>query len=207
MTTLLLAALFGCPAPAAAPVGETMSKPATCLATWSMGKGASVLSEQRSLPGQDWFDFATGYEAAAIDATHVPVKATARFTVDGAPVLYFTADGAQAIVDARVFSALTAVDATGITAGTTATVGVLQPGARGKLTSRDVVEFLVRADAIRTWAHIGSELCLVAESESDPAFTAEFTGEHVYFTNQENHGRLAFVVTIAGDGTVTVTGR
>lgn len=176
-----------------------------CLATWSMGKGASVLSEQRAGAGADWNDFASAYAAAAIDATFTPVKATSQFTVDGAPVLFFTPDGSQAVVDSRVFSDLTAVDVTALSAGTTAKVGTFL--ARGKLGLRDLLEFLVRSDAVRTWAHIGSEVCLVSESEADPIWRAEFTGEHTYFTSRENHGALAFVVEVAADGAITVTGR
>ena len=215
MNTLLLAALLGCPPTSAVPV-EPAAVPASaapngdspmgkCLATWSMGKGASVLSEQRGLPGVDWNDFGSAYAAAAIDASHTPVKATAQFTVDGAPMLFFTQDGSQAVVDSRVFSDLTVVDVTALSAGAVAKVGTFL--ARGKLGHRALLEFLVRSDVIRTWAHLESEVCLTAESEGDPIWRAEFTGEHTYFTNRENHGALAFVVEVAGDGTITVTGR
>ncbi len=178
---------------------------ANCLANWSMGKGDSVLSEQRALPGADWFDFASGYSAAAIDATHTPVKATATITVNGGPVLFFTSDGAQAVVDSRVFSDLTVVDVTALSAGTSAKVGTVI--GREKLGLRPLVDFLVRSDAVRTWAHIGSEVCLVSASDAEPVWRAELTGEHTYFTNRENHGALSFVVEVAADGTITVTGR
>lgn len=180
---------------------------ATCIANWSMGKSESVLSEQRALPAADWFDFATTYAAATIDATHTPVKVTAKSTVDGAPLLYFTADGSQAVVDSRVFSDLTVADVTAMGAGAVVSVGSVKEGARGKLGLRPLLEFLVRSDVIRTWAHIGSEVCLVSASDADAVWRAEFTGEHTYFTNRENHGALSFVVEVAADGAITVTGR
>lgn len=205
---LLLALLLACPP--AAPVTQTPEAPVpavpTCIATWKRSSDASVLSEQRA-SGPAWRDFAEAYSSAPIDpAAHVAVKHTSSFQVDGQPVLWFTPARDAAVVADTAFGDVKVVDATSISAGEEAAVGRVLPAARTALGDRGVVQLLVEADAVLIYAHIGGEICLVEEKAEGGAYTARFTGEHVYFTNEENHDALAFEVHIAPDGAITVRG-
>lgn len=189
------------------PIAPGAQPPSTCVARWTLSSSEGVLHEQRGVaPMVAWSDFPTKYPAAAIDPKGLPVATVARFVIDGQPLLWFSEARTEAVVDARWFSELALVDATALSTGATATIGTFLPAGRCKIAPRELVEFLVRADAVRTYAHIGSEVCLASEAEADGAYTATFTGEHVYFTNEENRASLAFVVTVAADGTITVTG-
>ena len=206
---LVLALLLACPpAPPVTPTPEAPVPAApSCLATWKRGSDASVLNEQRASGQAAWRDFATGYASAAIDpASHVAVKHTSRFQVGGQPVLWFTPDRQAAVVASSAFGDLAVVDATSIMPGAEAAVGRVTPEARAALGDRGVVELLLEADAVLIYAHIGGEVCLVEEQAADGAYRAKFTGEHVYFTNEENRDPLAFEVRIAPDGAISVHG-
>jgi len=53
--------------------------------------------------------------------------------------------------------------------------------------------------------HIGSELCLLSEeTDEDGNYEAHLTGEHTYFTNEENVDPLDFVVRIGAEGLISV---
>lgn len=201
----MLPLLLACAAPAPVPVEAPMTAP--CVLTWTRDSGASLLAEQRASGAAGWSDFATLLRAAPIDDAHFPVAHTARFQVAGRPVVWFTPDRTAVVVDAALFGDLAVVDATSIAAGTTAAVGTVTPAARAALGDRGVVELLVEADVVRIYAHIGGELCLREETTVAGAYMARFAGEHVYFTNDENHAPLAFDVTIAADGAISVAGR
>lgn len=100
------------------------------------------------------------------------------------------------------FTDLVEVDATNVSAETA--VGRVTAAARRSLGDRGVVEALIRADIVRIWAHIEGEVCLVAEASAEGAYTARFTGHHVYYTNERNEAPLAFEVRIAPDGAIVV---
>jgi hypothetical protein len=200
--------LLACPpgAPAAPPEVPVAAAPA-CVVTWRREKDPSVLNEQRASGEKGWFDFAAAYASAAIDpATMTPVKVTERFQVGGRPILWFAADKQSAVVDRDAASDLAVADATMISAGDEKPVGRFTPAARQALGDRGVVEFLVVSDTIRIYAHVQGEACLVAESTEGGVYTAKFTGEHVYFTNEENRDAMAFTVRIDADGLVSVVG-
>jgi hypothetical protein len=190
------------------PKDKTPKMPATtddCIARITVDGNDSVLDEQRSVgPRAD--DFFEHYEAHYIDPdTFVPVKAVARYKIGDTPLLWFTADKSAAVVNAAVLTTLTVADATRMGVGERALVGQLTELGRGKISGRDLVEFLIHARVIATYVHIGAELCLRGETDTDGHYTARFTGEHTYFTNEENVDEFAFDVTIAGDGHIAVT--
>lgn len=211
---IALLALFACgghrdPADPVTPVtpdpsAEAPIPPKQCLHRWQLPKGESVLHEQRRL-GTPWPDFSTAYPAITVDSTMTPVATVADIQLDGAPVLWFSADHSMVHADARAFSTLTAVDVPGVTAGTSVTVGTIAPEALAKLGGRAVVDLLLRSDTLRTYWHIGSELCLETERTED-GWRGNFSGEHTYFTNSENHDEMWFTVTIAPDGVIVITG-
>lgn len=202
-------ALFGCPhEPEAAPVSvapPVAEEAVMCPSPWKIDHHDSVLSEQRG-KGPSWSDFPVGFPAAAITGDDVPVAVTAPFQIEGAPILYFRPGFSEAVVDARWSGAWTAVDATGLAAGSTAVVARLTPEGRAGLSAARWAELLVRAGMIQTYAHIGAEVCLVEETLPDGAWRGVLRGEHVYFTNEENHAPLAFAVVVAPDGEIRVTG-
>lgn len=177
-----------------------------CAANYAFPDGQSVLEEQRS-KGTAWPDFPTGYAAAPVDPSMTPVAAVAKYTFDGAPMLWFSADHATATVDSRVFSDLTAVDVPKLAPGESKIVGTIRADAAPKLAPRTIVEFLLSADALRTYWHIGSALCLVKDGPANGGYEAEFTGHHTYFTNSKHESALSFVVDIGADGTIAVAGR
>jgi hypothetical protein len=121
-------------------------------------------------------------------------------------MVFVPRDGGPPRVDPAAFGPLRVVDVTGLAEGARAEVGVVTDAARKTLGERGVVELLVLADVVLTYAHIGSEVCLVSEGRDAGAYTARFVGEHTYFTSRENTGRLAFAVTIAADGAIVAVG-
>jgi hypothetical protein len=189
------------------PVTPPQSPAVDCLARYSLGQ-TSVLDEQRRRGGaKRWDDFAERYPAAAIDpATHHAVEVVADYRVNDSPVLWFTPDFADAVVDAAMLGELTIVDATRLRIGERVEIGTVTAAGRTVLDGRRLAEFLLKSDAIQTYVHIGSTLCLLTEVEDENGYRAEFTGEHEYYTNEENHDPLAFSLEMAGDGRIVITG-
>lgn len=182
---------------------------ADCLEIYSFGRDGSVLDEQRRRGGAArWDDFAERYPAATIDpARHHAVELVEGSKFEGRALLWFTPDFAGAVVDEAVFGDLEVVGATELTLGERAEIGTLRPAAQGKLTGRELVAFLMRARVIGTYIHIGSTMCLRAESsEADGSYRAELTGRHEYYTNEENIEAFAFVFELGADGAMAITG-
>jgi hypothetical protein len=176
-----------------------------CLATYEITSSGSVLSEQRST-GPGWSDFPARYNAAEIDeASYTPVQATARFTLAGRPLLWFTPDKRDAVVDVRFSSTLLAVDVPMLRAGERRFIGALTPEGRA-LPPRDFLEFLLRAGVARTYWHLGSELCLEQEAAAGGSYRARLSGAHVYFTSRKHRVPLAFVVELGAGGEIVLEG-
>ncbi|MBV1860370.1 MAG: hypothetical protein KUG77_18300 [Nannocystaceae bacterium] len=189
------------------PDGKATPK-AKCLATFNFDSGGSVLEEQRSRGGaKRWDDFAKRYTAAYLDPDHEhPVNAVDTFRIGGTPLLWFTPDFATAVVNAAVLSDLAVVDAMSLGVGERAPIGSLGELGQGKIKGRDLLHFLMRADVIQTYAHIGSTVCLMAETHGEGGYQARLSGEHVYFTNQKNRDAFAFSFVLDADGTISITG-
>lgn len=179
----------------------------SCLARYELGS-KSVLDEQRSRGGANrWNDFATRYLAQTIDpAKHHPIEIVSAYRIADAPIFWFTADFAEAVVDVTVLGELTVVNATGLREGVRAEIGTVTERGRTGLRGRELLELLLKSDTIQTYVHIGSTLCLIAEVDEAGSYRAEITGEHEYYTNEENHDPLAFVLEIASDGRIAITG-
>lgn len=185
------------------------ASPPVCIATYSFDSHASVLAEQRSLAGaKRWDDFATRYSAAYLDPDRDhPVELVASIRIGDTPLLWFTADYAHAVVNAAVLSALKVVDATSLRVDERVEIGALTELGHGKIGGRELTEFLLKASVIQTFAHIGSTLCLLTETRDDQGgYRAEFSGEHEYFTNRRKVDEFGFVVALALDGGISVTG-
>ena len=175
-----------------------------CLAEFEIGRHRSVLEEQRSLGG-DAPDFAERYPAEYIDPdTYVPVKAVERYQIGKTPLLWFRPKKDLAVVNAAVLSDLAVADPLSMAAGESAVVGTLGELGRGKISGRALLEFLLYSRAIATYVHIGSEVCLVEEDESEGSYTASVRGEHTFFTSRENVVPFAFRFEISRDGEISV---
>jgi hypothetical protein len=165
-----------------------------------------VLDEHRRYARVD--DFHQRYASALVDPeVQKPVEVVQHIQIDGRPLLWFTNDKSEVVVDSTAFSDLDVADATGIDAGQVLKIGRLTE--RGKqLASRDLALFLLSSQVILTWVHIGSELCLEAEDiTEDGSRRLRFSGEHTYYTSEENVMPLAFDLVISSGGDLAVQGR
>jgi hypothetical protein len=211
------------PAPPADPQPEELA-PASCLAEFSFDSHASVLSEQRGRAGaKRWDDFARSYPASSIipEEFH-PVELVASVRIGDTPLLWFTPDYAQAVVNSAVFGELKVVDATGLAVDRRVEIGALTElglgGLRGpawgeaapdrpaRLSGRELLEFLMKAGVIQTFVHIGSTVCLLSEVDDDRGYRARLAGEHEYYTSQENRDAFAFEFELTAAGGIAITG-
>jgi hypothetical protein len=206
-------AALGCggpDSPAPVPSGPTVQEgnrtpPGACLDSYRIDSKASVLEEmrRRGVPAGDFYKSVTAEEVNR--DTYVPVAATESYRVDGHPILWFTPDPKRLVVDRAVFSDLTVVDVTRMKAGQTLPVGVVTAGARPKISGRDVVKFLMASRVVAVWIHAWADVCLSDEQAAGGAYRLRVSGEHVYFTNQENHSPFDFEVTITAAGEIAVS--
>ena len=105
-----------------------------------------------------------------------------------------------------MLSELKVVDTTGLRAGSREVIGMLGELGRGKIEGPELAYFLLRADVVQTYAHIGSSVCLVEERSDEAGYRARFTGEHVYFTNGEQRDAFAFELRLDAQGEISVAG-
>jgi hypothetical protein len=87
-------------------------------------------------------------------------------------------------------------------------VGTLTAEGRRALGDRrSFLEFLLRADVLRSYVHIGSTLRLVREKTgTDGSYEASVSGEHTYFTNHEHVVHYSFLFRINANGAISVSG-
>jgi hypothetical protein len=204
----LVLALAACTGPVrepaaqpAQPIPRAAAAP-SCLERMRILHSESVLQEQRSV-GPALPDFQPAFAAAAIGADHLAVKAVDSFKVGGAPILWFTPDRGAAVVDARVFGDLAAVDPLRFSPGQSAAVGRILVG-RDVLSGRDVAKLLIRAGVVRVYWHVEADVCLSDERTEAGAYALRVSGEHTYFTNERNTDPFDFELRIAADGAIAV---
>jgi hypothetical protein len=187
------------PAPADASVPAT-----ACLEEFAVTHAESVLQEQRRV-GPAAPDFQQKFAAAAIDAsTYQAVKAVERFRVGGSPILFFTPDRKTAVVDAKVFGDLDAVDPLKMSPGQGAKVGKVLASAQA-LPRREVARFLILAGIVRVYWHVEASVCFKSETSGPDGYRLRVTGEHTYFTNKRHRERFDFEIGVSTDGSITVS--
>ena len=192
---------------ASASPASPAGKGSPCILKLETSRHQSVLEEQRQT-GPPADDFQRVFAAEPIDAaTYSPVKVVARFTLGGAPLLWFTPDRRRAVLNAKAFGDLQMIDAPRLDAGETKTIGKMTPTGAAQLDGRAVLEFLIGAEIIQTYWHIGAELCLRTEDQGPAGYRAEIDGVHIYYTNEENRDPVRFQFMLSPDGTLTITGR
>ena len=171
---------------------------------WEIHDSDSVLHEHRRHCRV--FDFHERFAAAEIGDDFTPVEVVSRFRIDDSPLLWYTADKSQIVVDARRFTQLEAVDGT---RGRQAAIGrlLLAPAAAAAagLDGRTLLEFLIRAAVIQTFMHMSATVRIVHEStDGDGCYRALLGGSHIYFTNERNEDPLSFEFRLASDGAMSI---
>jgi hypothetical protein len=190
--------------PAAAGAQEAAAEPA-CLERLKILHSESVLEEQRRV-GPAAPDFQTAFAAAEIGPDHLPVQAVSSFRVGGAPILWFAPDRKAAVVDARVFGDLAAVDVPRLAKGARAVVGKIRVG-RDALPGREVAKLLLFAGVVRVYWHVEADVCLADEQSEAGAYSLRISGAHTYFTNEKNTDPFDFVLSISAAGEIAVEAR
>lgn len=173
--------------------------------TMTFHSDTSVLSEQRRV-GKPADDFQKVFPAMKIDPqVMMHVMATVDFQLGKQPLLWFSQDKSQVVVDERWFGDLAMVNVTTLGEGKKAVIGRLKEGGR-KLPPRVIAWFLMRAGILQTYIHIESTVRLESEKTEGPSYLAVFTGKHLYFTNERNERPFRFRFIIEEDGTLRVEG-
>lgn len=130
-----------------------------------------------------------------------------RFAVGGEALLAIDREGRRVVVNARYFSNLERVDGTRLGKGDRHILGKVVDAAL-RARGRELVTFLLSAELIQTYAHIGSKLNLTEEKDAPGSYVVRVTGTHVYFTNRRNEGSLDFEVRVdKQSGELSVVGR
>lgn len=197
------------PTPAAMPTPSPTEAPAReCLETFIVDSHRSVLREQRERSGaKRWDDFPKVYAAAYLDPeTQQPVEIVKSIQVGKTPLLWFTPDFGDVVVNAAVLTDLALVDAPKLGDGERVEIGALTELGLGRLSGRDLLRFVIAADVVRTYWHIGSTVCLLEERDDADGYRAKLSGEHVYFTNAENRDAFGMVVERDPAGRIAVVG-
>ena len=145
--------------------------------------------------------------AVAIAADFERLGHLARFAVGGDPLLAIDRKQRRVVVNARFFSNLQRADGTRIRKDEMVTVGKVIDGSL-RMRGRDLVTFLLCAELIQTYLHIGSKLMLAEERDDAGAYTVHVEGTHVYFTNHRHEPSFQFDVRIdKKTGDITVVGK
>jgi hypothetical protein len=183
-----------------------------CRARFTIDHEGSPLSELLELGGwrsgpQDRFP------AAVIDPTaQRPVTATARLRLQGQPIAWFSPMLDAVVLDGAAFAPLRRADATTAEAGVRQVVGRVVPRAREAMGERTVLELLLRIDAIQSYWHVGADLCLTSELETNGTYRAELQGVHHSVAPRRALGsrtletRFVFAVEIDPEGEISVEG-
>jgi hypothetical protein len=197
-----------------------------CRARYTIEHEESPLAELRELGG--WRDDAQDrFPAGTMDPkTQHPVTATAGLQLEGRPIAWFSPALDAVVLDGAAFAPLRRADATMLPPATASAprsepeaislrqvVGRVTPQARKALGDRGVLEVLLRIEAIRTYWHIGADVCLTSERSLDDAYRAELHGVHQWLVTSNASGRahkleagFAFAVEIDPEGEVSVMG-
>lgn len=124
----------------------------------------------------------------------------------GRALLYRGDAAREIVVDASAFSTLKRPDAARLKAGEEIRVG--QALRAELLEPRFLLPFLLHGEIVQTYWHTDSRLDLSAAEERGNRVCYQFNGEHHYYTNEKNTGKLHFsICTDAKSGEIFVIGR
>ncbi|HYG51256.1 MAG TPA: hypothetical protein VD905_10155 [Flavobacteriales bacterium] len=97
-------------------------------------------------------------------------------------------------VNKTYFTDLAAVDVTRI--GEQHTLGGIKPALLEKMTYREVLSFLIKAEIIQTYQHLYADVYLVKEEQYGDNYEAKFNAVHHYCTNECIDEPYKFTVVI-----------
>lgn len=182
--------------------------PQTCIERFTISQDNTYLDEIRGKHKVSLHDWHPVIKAEAIESgKHVAASCTKDYTIDGAALFYFSPASKAMVVNQDFFGDLTVADAPRVFSGKKQkTIGRIKPAALKGMPSRQLVRFLLAASAVQTYWHLQADLCLVREEQRGGAYTAHFSGVHLYFTNEKNEDAYSFSVTISADGEVVLAG-
>ncbi len=110
--------------------------------------------------------------------------------------LALTVNPKKVLVNKKYFSNLEKRDATRIKSGEEHLIGRFLDITFKSISPHMLVLFLLESQIITTYWHIGSELCLIKETNEKESYTAYFYGLHKYCTNKCEQDTLKFSVKI-----------
>ncbi len=146
-------------------------------------------------------------KANPIEKHHTPFPALASF--DQKNVLLAKNGQSKTVqINQNYFSDLRRGDATRLGKGIEHPIGSFRDLSFQRLSPRELVLFLLRAQIIETYWHLEAELCLLGEKETPEAYQAEYSGVHKYCTNRCEEEAFAFSVRIdKKTGAMTLIGQ
>ncbi len=102
----------------------------------------------------------------------------------------------RVILNSLYFSDLLKADCTRREPGGTQIIGYFKDIGFKRLSPRQLTLFLIESQIIQTYWHVEAELKLISEDETGDHYSAQFKGQHVFFTNERNVSPLDFTVKI-----------
>lgn len=102
----------------------------------------------------------------------------------------------RVVINSLYFSDLLKADGTRREPGDTQVIGYFKDLGFKRLSPRQLTLFLIESQIIQTYWHVEAELSLFSEEETEDLYSAQFKGQHIYFTNERNASPLDFTVHI-----------
>ncbi len=102
----------------------------------------------------------------------------------------------KVVINKDYFSALRKTDGTDTRTGGKQVIGNFLDITFSRLSPRQLALFLIESQIIQTYWHVEAELSLYSEEETEDIYSARFTGQHIFFTNERNTSPLDFTVRI-----------
>jgi hypothetical protein len=133
-----------------------------------------------------------------VAAKQQPLAWVTDFQVDGSPVFWLSKSESKPVVDRSVLTDLTVVDVFSLATGDEKLIGSVVK----KVDPVALATALIQAQVIMTYVHIESLLTLDKKEKREGGLALHFSGEHVYYTNEENRDPLAFIIVIMDSGSI-----
>ena len=122
------------------------------------------------------------------------------FQVEGQPVFWRSKTKGMPVVDQRVSGDLKQVHLAQLRPGESKEIGRLKQ----RVEPAAVAVALIKAEVVMTYVHVEATMTLDRLASDDKGVDVFFSGEHVYFTNEENRDPLSFVIRVENEGTIRV---
>lgn len=203
--TLLNPLFAAAQAPDGSPL-DTRTAQATCLFDMQVDRGTTYLDQARQQGAvlDDWLETIPAGEFDGDSDYLMPIGSGDAFGFGGRSLLWYNTETQNFRVDGQYFSDLQSIDVPRMPSGQRLQIGVFIGESQESIAPRAVVEFLIRTGILRTFWHIGAELCFVEETETDGTYRVVIDAVHTYYTNEENRDSYGFAVTIDTEGVIIV---